>query len=439
MTQPQLPGMPRRTQARLWGGTPLRAVAAGSSAALVLASLAACSSASSASSASSTPGTSSTSSASTANQGTAGPIKIGIVTSLTGPYSVLGEADIQGLDIAVSQINAAGGIHGRQIQILTKDDQTSASQATIALNGLISQGVTAVLGGPYNQSDEAMDPIAESSHIPLVELTSQTNTVVPPKPYVYEIVPVAKYWALGLMEYLQSQKIKKIAIAYNSTNPYDIEGWQAMTSASAQYGFSVVDSETYTSTTTAFTPQLTHIEGSGADAVVLWGAGNAADVEFTQQYRTAGIKAQLIGSAVQASYLFTGPAGAAADDMIVDGNDADLGAGLPAGTAFTKVADGLITPFKAKYHTQPPQFAVDAYAGAQVLFAALSKASAITGPAVNQALSSLNVLTADGAYSFSAQNHGGISNMNNIAVMEIQNGTFVATPWEKARLGQLPG
>jgi branched-chain amino acid transport system substrate-binding protein len=125
--------------------------------------------------------------------------------------------------------------------------------------------------------------------------------------------------------------------------------------------------------------------------------------------------------------------------MIVDGNDADLGAGLPAGSAFTKVANGLITPFEAKYHTQPPQFAVDAYAGAQVLFAALSKASAVTGPAVNDALSNLNVLTADGAYSFSAQNHGGISNMNNIAVMQIQNGTFVATSWEKARLGQLPG
>jgi branched-chain amino acid transport system substrate-binding protein len=241
------------------------------------------------------------------------------------------------------------------------------------------------------------------------------------------------------MEYMQSQKIKKVAIAYNSTNPYDIEGWQAMTSAGAQYGFTVVDSETYTSTTTGFTPQLTHIQGSGADAVVLWGAGNAADVTFTQQYRSAGIKAQLIGTAVQASYLFTGPAGAAADGMIVDGNDADLGSALPSGAAFTKVANGLIAPFKAKYHTQPPQFAVDAYAGAQVLFAALSKASAITGPAVNQALSSLNVLTADGAYAFSGQNHGGISNMDNIAVMEIQHGTFVATPWETARLGQLPG
>jgi branched-chain amino acid transport system substrate-binding protein len=437
MKQPTSPQMLRRVPSRLWGGKSLRAASVASSAALVLASAAACSSStSSTSAASSTAATSGTSSTA---QASAGPIKIGIVTSLTGPYSVLGEADIQGLDIAVSQINAAGGIHGRQVQIVTEDDQTSASQATIALNSLVSQHVVAVLGGPYNQSDEAMGPIAASSSIPLVELTSQTNTVVPPKPFVYEVVPVAKYWALALMEYMKSQKVKKVAIAYNSTNPYDIEGWQAMTSAGAQYGFTVVDSETYTSTTTDFTPQLTHIQGSGADAVVLWGAGNAPDVEFAKQYRTAGIKAQLIGTAVQSSYLFTGPAGAAADGMIVDGNDADLGAGLPAGSAFTKVANGLITPFEAKYHTQPPQFAVDAYAGAQVLFAALSKASAVTGPAVNDALSNLNVLTADGAYSFSAQNHGGISNMNNIAVMQIQNGTFVATSWEKARLGQLPG
>jgi branched-chain amino acid transport system substrate-binding protein len=404
----------------------LRAVAAAISVALVSASLTACAG-------SSGTGTS------TAGQATGGSIKIGIVTSLTGPYSVLGQADIQGLDIAVSQINAKGGIRGRKIQIVTQDDQTSASQAVVALNSLVSQHVTAVLGGPYNQSDEAMGPIAASSNVPLVELTSQTSTVIPPKPYVYEIVPVAKYWALALLQYMQSQKIKKVAFAYNTTNPYDIDGYQAMKTASAQYGFTVADTETYTSTTTNFAPQLTHIRGSGADATVLWGAGNAADVEFAQQYRSAGIKAQLIGTAVQSSYLFTKPAGAAADGMIVDGNDADLGSALPSGTAFTKLADGLITPFEAKYHTQPPQFAVDAYAGAEVLFAALSKASAITSPDVNDALSHLKVLTADGAYSFSPQNHGGTSNLNNIAVMEIRNGTFVATPWEKARLGQLPG
>ena len=428
MTQSRSPQMLRRIPARLWGRKPLRVVSAASSAALVLAALAACS----------TSTTSGTSANSSTAQGASNTIKIGIVTSLTGNYSVLGEADIQGLDIAVSQVNAAGGIHGRKIQIVTEDDQTSASQATIALKGLISQGVTAVLGGPYNQSDEAMDPIAESSDIPLVELTSQTSTVVPPKPYVYEVVPVAKDWALALMEYMQSQHIKKVAIAYNSTNPYDIDGWQAMTSEGAKYGFTVVDSETYTSTTTDFTPQLTHIRGSGADAVVLWGAGNAADVTFAKQYQTAGIKAQLFGTAVQSSYLFTGPAGSAADGMIVDGNDADLGSGLPAGAAFTKEADDLITPFEAKYHTDPPQFAVDAYAGAQLLFAALSKASATTPSAVNEALSSLHALTVDGTYSFSAQNHGGVSDLNNIAVMEIKNGTFVATPWETARFGQLP-
>ncbi|HZD14624.1 MAG TPA: ABC transporter substrate-binding protein, partial [Pseudonocardiaceae bacterium] len=123
MTQPTSPQMLRRIPAWLWGGKPLRAVAAAISVALVSASLTACAG-------SSGTGTS------TAGQATGGPIKIGIVTSLTGPYSVLGQADIQGLDIAVSQINAKGGIRGRKIQIVTQDDQTSASQAVVALNSL---------------------------------------------------------------------------------------------------------------------------------------------------------------------------------------------------------------------------------------------------------------------------------------------------------------
>lgn len=370
--------------------------------------------------------------------GKASPIKIGIVTALTGNDAILGKADIEGLDVAVSQINRAGGIHGHKIKVIQEDDQTSASQATIGFQTLAADHVSAILGGPYNQGDEAMDPLAESSHIPLVELTSQANTVVPPKPYVYEVVPIPKDWAMPLLQYLKASGAKRIAIAYDSSDPFDIQGLNTMKANAKKFGFTVVDTESYTNSTTDFSPLLVHIRNSKAQDVVVWDSGGPTGTIFTKQYRSAGLHQPVLFTGVQASYLYTQPAGKAANGVLLDGNDADLGSTLPAKAKFTKVADKLIKPFEAKYHTSPPQFAVDAYAGAQILFGALEKAKSTSPTAVNAAISHLSILTADGHYAFSAKNHGGTSDLNNIAMMTVKNGKFVPIPWEKARFKNLP-
>jgi hypothetical protein len=92
----------------------------------------------------------------------------------------------------VQQVNATGGIDGHKVEIVTKDDQTTAQRAVMAFQDLHSENVQAVLGGPYNEGDMAMDPLAERYRTPLVELTSTTSTVVTPKPYTYEIDPVPR-------------------------------------------------------------------------------------------------------------------------------------------------------------------------------------------------------------------------------------------------------
>lgn len=122
----------------------------------------------------------------------------------------------------------------------------------------------------------------------------------------------------------------------------------------------------------------------------------------------------------------------------MDANDADLGHYLPKGAPFTKMADKLSVPFKKKYGVQPPQFGVDAYAGAHILFAALKKAGTLTPAAINTALSHLSVSTVDGNYTFSPKNHGGITDLNNIAMVRVENEAFVPTAWERSRFPNLP-
>jgi branched-chain amino acid transport system substrate-binding protein len=81
-----------------------------------------------------------------------GPIVLGQIASLTGNYTPLGTNDQKGAAQAVEEINAAGGVLGRQLQIVVRDDKTQPDQAVIAFNDLAGQNVAAVIGSPFSNS-----------------------------------------------------------------------------------------------------------------------------------------------------------------------------------------------------------------------------------------------------------------------------------------------
>lgn len=113
---------------------------------------------------------------------------------------------------------------------------------------------------------------------------------------------------------------------------------------------------------------------------------------------------------------------------------------MPGHPSPLKTAIGkLAAPFAAKYGGQPSEFAADAYSGAQILFAALRKAAPSFSPAAIQAaLSRLSILTPDGKYDYTSQDHGGLT-PDDVAVVTVRDGTFQATPWQKSQYASLPG
>src|SRR3954453_20746600 len=73
-------------------------------------------------------------------------LKIGLIVSLTGNYAPLGSEDKKAVELAVEQQNAAGGLLGRKIQIVFRNDKTEPDQAVLAFNDIKGQGLTAVIG-----------------------------------------------------------------------------------------------------------------------------------------------------------------------------------------------------------------------------------------------------------------------------------------------------
>ena len=106
----------------------------------------------------------------TQGQSASGPIKIGLLTSLTGNYAPLGKGDEEGAQFMVDRVNAQGGIHGRKLQLDIVDDASDPNQTPIQLNRLNGDGVAAVLGPPQSTAELAIKPLVNQNKVPTIAL-----------------------------------------------------------------------------------------------------------------------------------------------------------------------------------------------------------------------------------------------------------------------------
>ena len=102
----------------------------------------------------------------------ADPIRVGAVLPFSGGVELYGEQARLGLDLAAREINAAGGILGRPLELIYADDKTRPASATTAMQGMIDSGVVAVVGPVTSQNFNAIAPLAESSKTPLLYATN---------------------------------------------------------------------------------------------------------------------------------------------------------------------------------------------------------------------------------------------------------------------------
>ena len=120
--------------------------------------------------------------------GGGGDILVGEYGSLTGPQATFGQSTHNGIMMAVDEINAAGGINGRKIKVLTEDDQSKQEEAANAVTKLISQNnVVAVLGEVASSASIAAAPICQSNKVPMITPSSTNDEVTQKGDYIFRI------------------------------------------------------------------------------------------------------------------------------------------------------------------------------------------------------------------------------------------------------------
>ena len=173
--------------------------------------------------------------------------KIGIITSLTGSAAAFGQAHKNGYTIALNELNGAGGVLGKKIELVYYDDQSRPDQAVQGVNKLVDQDhVPIILGAYSSENTRAIVPAVTQKQIPLVMPTATADNVLETgSPWVFRICAGSSAYATATVDFLKAMNApKSVAIVYENTN-FGQSNAEAMDKAARAAGFDVVDSEAY--------------------------------------------------------------------------------------------------------------------------------------------------------------------------------------------------
>ncbi len=230
------------------------------------------------------------------------PYTIGFVTDLTGRMSDMGTACKRGMEIALDEVNAAGGVNGRQLKVVVYDGESDPSKSVLHTKRLIDVDKAAIVTG-YNLSGSTMASIqtAEAGKTVLYSASASDKIWIPTKKWVFNVVP--RQWEASipmLIDVLQKKGAKKIAYIYIDTT-YGQTGKETFDKAVKEMKFTPAIIEKYAPGSTDVGPQITHIKSAGADGILI--TGNLADtVTVIKNARDMGFTGPIVSD-----YAIVGP------------------------------------------------------------------------------------------------------------------------------------
>ena len=229
-----------------------------------------------------------------ANKADANVVKIGFVGPLTGDAAAYGATAQEGAQLAVSDINAAGGINGKKVEVIFEDGKCTGQDAVSAMQKLVSiDKVKFILGGACSGETLAMGPVAQSTKTLIFSSVSSSPDISKLGDYVFRNHPSDDVGGANLAAAANARS-KKAAIISEETD-YAQGIRKVFSDDYTQAGGQIVDDETFVTGTTDFRSIISKVKASGADAIFVNAQTEAAAVQIATQIRQLGLKTQLYG------------------------------------------------------------------------------------------------------------------------------------------------
>jgi branched-chain amino acid transport system substrate-binding protein len=230
-------------------------------------------------------------------------LKIGFIGGLTGRVSGLGVAGRDGVLLAAEEINRTGGIKGRTVEIVARDDQQDSVIARQVTRELIDDGVVAILGPMTSVVAVAIQPIANREQVVLLSPTVTANQFNDQDDWFFRVIMPLRTNAGKLAEYALSQRIGTVAVSVDTGNAAFTEDWLASFQQPFEAGGGkVVRIERFQSSNNGgFLPLAERLIKSRPDALLLL-SGAMDTALIAQQVRKLGSSLPLFA----AEWAFTG-------------------------------------------------------------------------------------------------------------------------------------
>ncbi|MBM7581783.1 branched-chain amino acid transport system substrate-binding protein [Caldicoprobacter guelmensis] len=311
-------------------------------------------------------------------------IKIGVNYELSGGVATYGQSSVEGIELAVEQINNAGGIKGKKIQLVKYDNKSEPSEATTLATRLMTQDkVVAVLGPATSGAFMATIPVANQNKVPVISGSATADNVTVDdkgvKEYAFRICFTDSQQGSAAAKFaLDNLSAKKAVIIMDSSSDYAKGLAETFTSTFKAGGGTVVAREAYMSGDTDFNAVLTSIKGKDFDVIFIPGYYNEAGL-IIKQARAQGIDVPIVGADGFDSPKLAELAGANALNKVYFTNHYSSVDSSPVVAEFVKT-------FKAKYNKEPDAFNALGYDLAKFVADALNRAEKIDGESLKKAL-----------------------------------------------------
>ncbi len=329
----------------------------------------------------------------------ADPIKIGVVNMLTGPLAEAGRFTVNGLQLAQDEINKAGGVLGRPIELRIEDNGSTNPGTVLAFSRLATDSAIVSIVGPIASTQiQAASPAIAKAGIPtMIGGTDPSLTHVNNR-WVFRARPNDLYSSRVIADFgVNTLKMKKWAIVH-ATDAFGAGGAKALTDALGTIGLKPVLTQGYTSNAQDFAPIVLAIKKSGADILGTYMTNPADLAIFAKQLRQLGVKIHWVGSPTTATVTAVGLAGEALHgthavaDFTIDATDTTR--------AFAKV-------YRERFGTNPDNFASWSYDAVHILARAITNAKSTDPEAIRTAILAIKGYQGlEGTYEFDRNGDG---------------------------------
>ncbi|HEX6046434.1 MAG TPA: ABC transporter substrate-binding protein [Pyrinomonadaceae bacterium] len=308
-----------------------------------------------------------------------GEIVVGYYGDLTGRTASFGQSTKNGVEMAIDEINKAGGVMGRKVRLIVEDDQGEPNKAATVVSKLVNQDkVHAVLGEVASSNSLAAAPKAQEAKVPMISPSSTNPNVTQVGDYIFRVCFIDPFQGDVMAKFSANNlKAKRAAILYDFNSDYSRGLREFFTRSFKGLGGEIVAEQSYTQGDRDFSGQLTAIRSANPDVIYVPGYYGEVGV-IANQTKQLGIKAPLLGGDGWDSPQLWQLGGAALNGDYIS-NHYSVDDPSPAIQKF--VAD-----YKARYNILPDALAALGYDSMRVLADAIQRAGGTDGAKLRDAI-----------------------------------------------------